>query len=233
METFYDGHVTGLKHYQYEMHRSRIYPGVKLVVKPQPDNPYDSNAVGLYLTENFQIGWIPKGLNGPAAKALRDGKQLAAIVRRHDAKIPVWQSLIEVEVYEVQTAKPKEQTQMANTKVQNIIQTNLDMGTSAAFLEAGRIANKQLSAVAGKKLPIMVRAYADTPVGRLILGNLAVLAQEHFRPDDVKLQKLAKAMTVTAYQEVLQQFDVEQFIDDLLSNATIKKALKQVETTEA
>ena len=119
---------------------------------------------------------------------------------------------------------------MTQTKVSNVVQKNVDLGTSAAFLEAGRIANKQLSGVAGKKLPIMVRAYADTPIGRLILANIALLAQEHFRPDDTRLQKLANAMTVSAYQEVLQQFDIEQFIDDLLSNATIKKALKTVDS---
>lgn len=122
---------------------------------------------------------------------------------------------------------------MANSKVSNIVQKNVDLGTSAAFLEAGRIANNQLSSLAGKKLPIMVRAYADTALGRLILANVALLAQEHFRPDDTRLQKLANAMTVSAYQEVLQQFDVESFIDDLLSNNTIKKALKQVDTAEA
>lgn len=114
-----------------------------------------------------------------------------------------------------------------------IIEQNVTLGTSAAFLEAGRIANNQLSGIASKKLPIMVRAYADTALGRLILANIALMARDHFRPNDERLGKLANAMAVSAYQEVLQHFDIEQMIDDMLSNSTIKRALKTFDEAEA
>lgn len=117
----------------------------------------------------------------------------------------------------------------AKSKTSAIIEKNVTLGTNAAFLEAGRIANNQISAIAGKKLPIMVRAYADTAMGRLLLANLAMAAAEHFRPGDQRLDRLTKAMAVTAYQEVLQQFDIEQMIEDLISNKTIAKALKAVD----
>ncbi len=119
------------------------------------------------------------------------------------------------------------------SKLATVVQKNIDLGTSAAFLEAGRIANNQLSSIASKKLPIMVRAYADTALGRLLLANVALMARDHFRPDDERLGKLVNAMTVSAYQEVLQNFDVEQMIDDLVSNSTIKKALKSIDSASA
>ena len=174
--------------------------------------------------------------NQPVSDALRAGLTISCVVSAHNSDATNYQRrlfvLINIEAQPVASTSfhnsPKKEQQMP--KVTDVIQKNVDLSTSAAFLEAGRIANKQLSGVAGKKLPIMVRAYADTSLGRLILANIALLAQEHFRPDDVRLQKLANAMTVSAYQEVLQQFDIESFIDDLLSNATIKKALKTVDS---
>ena len=119
------------------------------------------------------------------------------------------------------------------TKIDSLLSQNKAAATTAAVLEAGRIANNQLSAVAGKKLPIMVRAYADTALGRLLLANVALMARDHFRPEDERLGKLVNAMTVAAYQEVLQNFDVEQMIEDLISNSTIKKALKSIDNAEA
>ena len=125
--------------------------------------------------------------------------------------------------------KSNPEKDMAKPSVNNVIEKNITLGTTAAFLEAGRIASNQLSAVASKKLPIMVRAYADTAVGRLLLANIAVMAAEHFRPEDNRLRKLVEAMTISSYQEVLQTFDIEQMIEDLVSNKTIAKALKAVD----
>ena len=116
------------------------------------------------------------------------------------------------------------------SKVQQVIANNMQLGTSAAFLEAGRIANNQISSVAASKLPMLMRGYAATPLGRLIIANIAALAAEHFRADDKRLKRLTNAMTVSAYQELLQTLDIEQFIEDLVSNSTIKKALKTFET---
>lgn len=117
--------------------------------------------------------------------------------------------------------------------VNAVIEQNISLGTSAAFLEAGRIANSQLSQMASKKLPIMVRAYADTALGRLLLANVALMARDHFRPNDERLAKLVNAMTVSAYQEVLQNFDIEAMIEDLISNKTIVKALKSFDVDPA
>ena len=117
------------------------------------------------------------------------------------------------------------------SKVQQVIANNMQLGTSAAFLEAGRIANNQISSVAASKLPMLMRGYAATPLGRLIIANIAALAAEHFRADDKRLKQLTNAMTVSAYQELLQTLDIEQFIEDLVSNSTIKKALKTFEST--
>lgn len=109
-----------------------------------------------------------------------------------------------------------------------IIETNKNVATSAAYMEAGRIANNQIAKALGKKLPMMLRGYADTCYGKLVISNIANIAIEKFRPEDVKLQSLSKAMMVQAYQEVLREFDIEGLIEELLESPQIKRATKML-----
>ena len=109
-----------------------------------------------------------------------------------------------------------------------VVNRNKDAATAAAYLEAGRIATSQVSKLAAKHLPMMVRGYADTPAGRIVLANLAQAAFAQFRPQEPKLVKLGNAMNASAYQELLQTFNVEGFIDDLLGNASVKGALDRL-----
>lgn len=234
----YQGNVTGLTHHHYDECKESIVKGTYLEVRRCPDNKYDPRATGLFFCGK-QIGWIPKALNSYAAELLDEGAVLKARVDSHTAH-PDIQHRLYVSVYTTQLPiketitepEDKEQDNMSNTQIQTIVAKNIKLGTSAAFLEAGRIANNQLSGMASKKLPLMARGYADTPLGRLLIANVASMAAEHFRPGDEKFKNLTNAMVVSAYQEVLQQFDVESFIDDILSNNTIKKALNKMGEVE-
>jgi len=118
------------------------------------------------------------------------------------------------------------------TDVNKAIELNKAAATSAAFLEAGRIANNQLTKVASKKLPIVVRGYADHPLGKLVIANLAAMAAQHFRGDDANLKKLTSAMTVQAYQELIQTVDIEGIIDELLESKEVKRALSKLDKGE-
>lgn len=117
---------------------------------------------------------------------------------------------------------------IGQTNVSNIVENNKQAMQSAGFLEAGRIANKELSKALSPMLPVLVRGYADTPVGRLALANMAQVAAQHFKPSNAALQKLVAAMTTQAYAEVIQTAGVEEFVEKLLSNDKIKGALASV-----
>lgn len=117
---------------------------------------------------------------------------------------------------------------IGQTNVSNIVENNKQAMQSAGFLEAGRIANKELSKALGPLLPVFVRGYADTPVGRLVLANMAQVAAQHFKPSNAALQKLVAAMTTQAYAEVIQTAGVEEFVEKLLANDKIKGALASV-----
>lgn len=117
---------------------------------------------------------------------------------------------------------------IGQTNVSNIVENNKQAMQSAGFLEAGRIANKELSKALGPLLPVFMRGYADTPVGRLALANMAQVAAQHFKPSNAALQKLVAAMTTQAYAEVIQTAGVEEFVEKLLANDKIKGALASV-----
>lgn len=109
--------------------------------------------------------------------------------------------------------------------VSTVLNRNKVAAAAAAYLEAGRIANNQASKLLSKGLPMMIRGYADTPAGRLVVANLAQAAFAQFRPQEPKLTKLGAAMTTAAMQELLQTVDVEGFIDTMLNSDATKKAI--------
>lgn len=110
---------------------------------------------------------------------------------------------------------------------------NAGAATSAAYMELGRLANNQAAKLLATRLPLMARGYADTPVGKLLIANLVAMAVGQFRPDDERMATLANAMTVQAYVELMQSFNVEALLDELLSAKSVASALTKVSGAEA
>lgn len=165
------------------------------------------------------------------ANTLTNGWDLYANTKSYISDIASYKALKEdVKQHETHfIQQPTKEKQMTNF-TDKVIDVNTATATDAAFLEAGRIANNQAVKFASKTLPLMVRGYADTPVGKLTLANAAVLAAAQFRPNDKRLTKLTQAMLVVAWQELYQSFDIEEMIDSMLDNKSIKKALDKLDT---
>lgn len=243
------GAVTGLSFHKYGRHVNDIMVGTTLqLIKVK--NEHDPHAVGVFLPSMGcpQIGWIPKGLNGGLHRLLSYGEYLTCTVTNHNVTGD-FSTRLYIQVYseeedeeriqpynvKTNTAAPviatKKETIMSS-KLNIVIDSNKSAATVAAYHEAGRLANKKAKEVLAKKAPLMVRGYVDTPIGGLVIANLAMLAQQQFRPDDARLVKLTRAMQVQAYQELIQSFDIESFIDELLENNTVKRALAKLDAEE-
>ena len=115
-----------------------------------------------------------------------------------------------------------------NTSIDSVFKDNKQAVAMGAYLEAGRIANSQMVKLAAKHLPIMVRGYADTPVGKLVVANLTRMILAEMRPADAKLQKLTASMMAAAYQDVIGTIDIDGFITKLLDSGEIKSALAKM-----
>jgi hypothetical protein len=149
--------------------------------------------------------------------------QIDAMSSLYDNTMPIY----------TKTAKPqlnKESNMAEKTMVSQMIDKNADVARSAAFLEAGRIANNQVAKFAAAKAPLMVKGYVDTPIGKLLIANMANVAAQKFRKGDSRLQELTEAMMVEAWQEVYRIIDIEKMINEMLDNDSIKRALSNLET---
>lgn len=123
---------------------------------------------------------------------------------------------------------PKKEENMFDKLVAN----NKSVAVNAAYMEAGRIANNQVTKLVAAKAPLMVKGYVDTPVGKVVLANLTAMAVEQFRPTDLKLKKVSVAMMTQAYQELIQTVDIEGMLNELASSDGIKTALAAVAVNE-
>lgn len=310
--------VTGLSQFGYNANWQYIdVGGSRLVLKPQPDNRYDANAIGVYLTSSIgndiPIGWIAKKDN----PLLQEVFKVSSTGERRTVKVicnvlhtPVYESDLQVEFvteardsllnlpsktrtdltliealakegYKVTYstnpcseialstaaltypstvsasvpvasnqsnlasntltfASPLSTETVKNIKQQlkeispmaKIMDTNKQIATQAAYNEAGRIFLNQVTKAVAKQAPLMVKGYVDTPAGKLVLANAAVMAVQHFRAQDARLNKLANAALAQAYQEMYKAFDIEAFIEGFLDNETIKAALNTVGGTD-
>ena len=251
----YRGTVTGLSFHKYGQHINRIMVGTTLQLL-KIKNEQDDYAVGVFLPqpEDTQVGWIPKGLDRGIHSLLSQGETLSCMVTNHNVTgdfstrlyVNVYQEEDEdegelLDTPEVKTSNPLLNTQhiitvkketIMSSKLNTVIDSNKSAATVAAYQEAGRLANKKAREVLAKKAPLMVRGYVDTPIGGLVIANLAMLAQQQFRPEDARLVKLTRAMQVQAYQELIQSFDIESFIDELMENNTVKRALAKLDAEE-
>lgn len=122
---------------------------------------------------------------------------------------------------------------MAANSIKNTVATNKQAAVSAAVLETGRMANGAAIKLLKPRLPMVVRGYADTAFGKLALANATLMAVNQFRPESAALQRVANAMVVAAYQEVIQSFDIEGLLDSLCQDNKLAAAFKKQVAAES
>ncbi len=78
--------VGGQEYHSAELQLHTFAPGHEVLLVPEPDNPYDSNAVAVYDRQgNFQAGYIPR----------EEAASIQHEIRRHIRAFVVWETLAE------------------------------------------------------------------------------------------------------------------------------------------
>lgn len=126
-------------------------------------------------------------------------------------------------------AKTEAPTKMKLPTLQEMIATNTAAVGTAAQLETGRVANKQLAKIVGKKLKPEHAALLESPLGQIVLANGVILLGKSVYPDNPLLKKVSNAMLVTAIQDLLAGFDIPGVIEELLSSKDVLKAAMKEE----
>lgn len=112
------------------------------------------------------------------------------------------------------------------SKVQNIVAANKNAAISAAKLEAGRIALVQVTNVIKTKAPYVVKGYIDTPVGRAVVANLFSFAVAQYASNNRAAVVLSDAAMQAAALEIIQSFNIEQMITDVVNGVGADKLAK-------
>lgn len=109
----------------------------------------------------------------------------------------------------------------AMTKIANIVAANKSAVVNAAKLEAGKIALTQITKVAAKKAPFMIKGYIDTPIGRVVIANLLSVAVDQYAPSNQKAKAVADAAMEAAMLEMVQSFNIAEMIDEMVKGIDI------------
>lgn len=107
------------------------------------------------------------------------------------------------------------------SKVSSIVAANKSAVVNAAKLEAGKIALTQITKVAAKKAPFMVKGYIDTPIGRVVIANLLSVAVDQYAPTNAKAKAVAGAAMEAAMLEMVQSFNIAEMIDEMVKGIDI------------
>lgn len=107
-------------------------------------------------------------------------------------------------------------------------------GNKGAFKESakrrtGTILNDRLVRIVGPRLPLMVRGYADTELGRAALANIFAAGLVHFGYNHPKLITASEAMVNDAMDKVLGSFNIEEMVNELLDGVDLSPVTDRAE----
>lgn len=121
--------------------------------------------------------------------------------------------------------KPQIETPKENkmSKVSAVVSANKEALIVAAKVEAGQIAINKVTKLIAPKLPMMVRGYADSPVGKVVIANLVNFGIQQYASDNDKAQIVADAMMTGAMVEFVKSFNIEKLINELVGSVDISK----------
>jgi len=97
-----------------------------------------------------------------------------------------------------------------------LLEGNKDAAKVSASIITGDIINKRIVSLVGPKLPIMVRGYADTEIGKAAIANLVAGVVIHTMPENQKAVIAAECMIRSASLSFANSFNIQEIVDDIL-----------------
>jgi hypothetical protein len=102
-----------------------------------------------------------------------------------------------------------------------MVQANKEAFKTSATRRSGKIINDRLIGMVKPKLPILLKAYADTELGRFVMANLLAATAVKFGDQYPKLLVAADMAVQDAADQFLGSFRVEDLINDLLDGVNL------------
>lgn len=84
--------ITGVagaaRHHAHALESDAVAPGRPLVLRRDPDNPHDPNAIAVHALSGEQVGWVPRAIAADLAVDLDAGRPWSAVVLREQRPSP-------------------------------------------------------------------------------------------------------------------------------------------------
>ncbi len=97
-----------------------------------------------------------------------------------------------------------------------MLDANKEAAIDSGKIIAGNVLNDRVIKLVSPKLPIMVRGYADTPIGKAAIANLIAGVLIHTMPENTKVGIAAEAMIQSASLQLASSFNIEEMVNELL-----------------
>ena len=98
--------------------------------------------------------------------------------------------------------------------VNQVVDNNKGAFETAAKIKLGKAALKAVGETLKDKLPAPFNNFVNKPIGYLIMANILTVVAEKY--DNDKLSEIADAAMLVGYSEVLDQIDIDGFVDDIM-----------------
>ena len=109
--------------------------------------------------------------------------------------------------------------------INSVVSNNVDAAKAGAVISAGNTLNKVVKNSVRGQVPRKYRKILDSPVGDVVVANVASFAVQNFAKTNKKARVAANAMMQAAMVEVLNSFNLDQMIADVLANANFDEIL--------
>lgn len=135
------------------------------------------------------------------------------------------QSWLDKQVEKTDSKPEKESNTMSNNKslTTAAMAANKSAIKTAAVIAVGQAGNATAKKAIVPVLPMMVRGYADSMFGDVIIANMVNLAVTQFAPDNEKAIAVSQAMIDASMLEVLGKIDIPNLIDKLTAGIDTNK----------
>lgn len=122
---------------------------------------------------------------------------------------------------ELKGYKKKSKEISMKDKVKQTVDSNVSAAKVAASITAGKALNKVVADKVTPQLPMMVQGYANTALGRVVLANAFDFGVKQFMPTNEKANLATKAMMEAAMVEMLEQFDFEKMVNEVVNSVEL------------
>lgn len=123
------------------------------------------------------------------------------------------------------TIEPTKSGEDDMNMINKVVQSNVGAAKAGAVISAGNTLNKVVKNSVRSQVPRKYRKILDSPAGDFVIANVASFAVQNFAKTNYKARTATDAMMQAAMIEVMNSFNLDQMINDVLANANFDEIL--------